>query len=96
MEVTDTYEMESQVFDYESLKESPSFGIKRYKDSIYRGELVNGKRSGLGVIQYRTARIYEGQWLNDNRNGRGMERYSNGNKYEGDFKNNKPHGKGVY
>ena len=93
---TDDYTMESSVFDYEMLKQSPNFGIKQYKDSIYRGELVNGKRAGLGVMQYRTARLYEGQWLNDNRNGRGMERYSNGNRYEGEFKNNKPHGKGVY
>ena len=52
--------MESELFDYEQLRASESFGIKRYKESIYRGELVDGKRQGLGAIQYRTCRIYEG------------------------------------
>jgi len=46
--------MESNMFDYEQLKLQETFGIKKYKDSIYRGSIVNGKRSGLGVIQYRT------------------------------------------
>ncbi len=94
--VNEHYSMESGVFDYEQVKASDKFGIKMYKDSVYRGELVNNKREGRGVILYRKARLYEGFWLNDNRCGRGMERYSNGNKYEGEFKGNKPHGKGIY
>lgn len=56
------YLMESVVFDYEILRQSPEFGMKQYKDSVYRGELFNGKRHGLGVMQYRKARVYEGQW----------------------------------
>ena len=54
------YTMESQVFDYEILRQAPEFGMKQYKDSVYRGELANGKRHGLGVMQYRKARVYEG------------------------------------
>ena len=54
--------MESQVFDYEILKQAATFGVKHYKDSVYRGELLEGKRHGLGVMQYRKARVYEGQW----------------------------------
>lgn len=54
------YLMESQIFDYEILRQAPEFGMKHYKDSVYRGELVNGKRQGLGVMQYRKARVYEG------------------------------------
>lgn len=54
------YEMESQVFDFELLKQSVSFGIKNYSEAVYRGELQNGKRFGLGVMQYRKARVYEG------------------------------------
>jgi hypothetical protein len=61
--------MESQLFDYEMLTKQPNFGIKKYNDSIYRGELKNNKRHGLGVIVYRKARIYEGQWENDTRHG---------------------------
>ena len=34
--------------------------MKQYKDSIYKGELINNKRSGYGVIYYRTNRVYEG------------------------------------
>ena len=90
------YQMESQVFDFEILKQSPEFGMKNYNEAVYRGELTNGKREGLGVMQYRKARVYEGEWKHDQRNGRGMERYSNGNRYEGDFSNGKPHGNGVY
>ena len=90
------YTMESQVFDFEILRQSAEFGMKHYSEAVFRGELAEGKRHGLGVMQYRKARVYEGQWQNDAKNGRGMERYSNGNRYEGEFLNGKPHGKGVY
>jgi len=36
--------MESGVFEFSIVKESENFGIKVYKDSIYRGELNDGKR----------------------------------------------------
>ena len=42
--------MESQVFDFEILKQSPEFGMKNYNEAVYRGELTNGKREGLGVM----------------------------------------------
>ena len=42
--------MESQVFDFELLKQSVNFGIKNYSEAVYRGELQNGKRFGLGVM----------------------------------------------
>jgi len=62
MSINDEYAMESQVFDYDLLKQSDKYGIKKYSEAIYRGELINGKRSGLGVMVYRKARVYEGQW----------------------------------
>ena len=34
--------------------------MKHYSEAVYRGELSNGKRHGLGVMQYRKARVYEG------------------------------------
>lgn len=52
--------MESKLFDYSVIKEQANFGIKKYNDSIYRGELVDNKRQGYGVMVYRKARIYEG------------------------------------
>ena len=93
---SEDYTMESTIFDFEEVRKSDRFGQKFFNDAVYRGELLNGKRQGLGVMQYRKARLYEGMWDNDQRNGTGMERYSNGNRYEGDFKNGKPHGKGIY
>ena len=33
------YEMESQVFDFDLLKQSGTFGMKNYSEAVYRGEL---------------------------------------------------------
>ena len=73
------------MFDYLMVRKSDTFGIKKYSDAIYRGDLGNGKRQGLGVMLYKKNRVYEGEWKSDLRFGKGYERYSNGNKYEGDF-----------
>jgi hypothetical protein len=67
-----------------------------FKDAIYRGELINGKRVGRRVMLYRKCRLYKGYWAGDNRHGKGIKRYSNGNQYERDFSKNKPDGKGIY
>lgn len=52
------------MFDYVQIKKSKDFGIKKYQDAVYRGELVDGKgkREGFGVMVYRKNRVYEGQW----------------------------------
>ena len=54
--------MISNEFDYEELKGSDSFGIKQYRDSIYRGELdkKTRKRHGFGAVVYKNGRVYEG------------------------------------
>ena len=44
MSINEDYIMQSDLFDYSELTKLPHFGIKRYNDSIYRGELVNNKR----------------------------------------------------
>ena len=41
--------MESTEFDYEELRLSENFAIKHYRDSVYRGEIINRKRNGRGV-----------------------------------------------
>jgi len=38
-EVTDEYKMESNMFDYDDLKKSEFFGIKKYADAVFRGEV---------------------------------------------------------
>jgi len=91
--------MLSNEFDYHLLLEqSEDFGVKRYKDAVYRGELhpESGKRHGKGVILYSNSRTYEGDWFNDKRHGRGFERFANGNTYQGEYREGRAHGKGLY
>ena len=76
--------MLSNEFDYQDLIEnSQLFGIKRFKDAIFRGEIdpVSNIRHGKGVNIYENGRIFEGDWFNDKRHGRGFEKFPNGNVY---------------
>jgi len=50
------------IINWEELKDSQCFAIKSYKDSVYRGEIVDSMRSGKGVITYNSSRVYEGEW----------------------------------
>jgi hypothetical protein len=77
----DNYQMLSNEFDFDELKEDPSFGIKGYKDSIYKGCLEGRKRQGKGVCINNNGRVYEGDWEKDKRAGHGYEFYPNGNFY---------------
>lgn len=78
------------------IRNSLNTKIKRFKDSIYFGEMVNGRRHGKGIMFYKSGRIYEGEWMNDAKFGKGLEIHANGNKYEGQFLNGKPDGFGIY
>ena len=50
------------MFDYEQIKNQDNYGIKKYQDAVFRGELKEGKRHGFGVMVYRKNRVYEGTW----------------------------------
>jgi hypothetical protein len=50
------------LLDWEELKMKPTFAVKNYKDSVYRGEVSDSKRNGKGVITYTSTRVYEGEW----------------------------------
>ena len=56
------YKMITDLFDFEELKTRKNFAIKRYKESLYRGELDDGHRHGQGICVYEIGRVYEGQW----------------------------------
>ena len=91
------YEMLRPDFlDWEELKISQYFAVKEYKDSVYRGEIVDSKRNGKGIMTYRNTRVYEGEWANDKRHGFGYERFSNDNIYECQYNDGKVHGQGKY
>lgn len=90
--------LRDELIQWTVIQNLPTFAIKRYKDSIYRGELdpKSNKREGRGVIVYNSSRIYEGHWANDRRHGQGYEYFSNGNTYEGEYKTGKVWGQGKY
>ena len=54
------YKMITDLFDFDELKARPDFAIKRYKESLYRGEISNSHRHGTGICVYEIGRIYEG------------------------------------
>ncbi|MBR4244251.1 MAG: hypothetical protein IKQ14_02515, partial [Candidatus Methanomethylophilaceae archaeon] len=75
---------------------------KKFKDGLYEGIIINGKREIKGIMKYRNGSIYEGQWKNDKRHGRGLyatQNYNNPNikgiLYEGEFNNDKIEGYGI-
>ena len=84
------------LINFDKLKVLPTFKIKAYKDSVYRGEISDSKRHGQGVIVYTSSRVYEGEWVNDKRHGTGFERFSNGNTYFGTYQDGRVWGQGKY
>ena len=93
---TEDYQMLSQLFDYQQLSETEEFGLKRWRNTLYKGTLIDRKRHGLGVLIYDNGRVYEGEWQDDHRGGRGFERFKTGASYLGQYHRNKPNGKGIY
>ena len=75
---------------------------KRFKDGLYEGIIINGKREIKGIMKYKNGSKYEGQWKNDKRHGKGIyttQNYNNPNYagilYEGEFNNDKIEGYGI-
>ena len=54
----------------------------------YEGGLINGKREGLGTIEWQDGQKYIGEWKNDKMDGRGTYIWSDKKKYTGDWKDN--------
>jgi serine/threonine protein kinase len=63
--------------------------------SSYVGQLVDGKRSGLGVLVYKDGDTQAGEWKDNVLNGRGIEHLSDGPVYQGQWSNGVPAGLGV-
>ncbi|HZY52581.1 MAG TPA: protein kinase [Reyranella sp.] len=63
--------------------------------SSYVGQLVDGKRSGLGVLVYKDNDTQAGEWKDNVLNGRGTEHLNDGPVYEGQWSNGVPNGLGV-
>ncbi len=86
----------SDFLSVETIASSPHAQIKRYRESVFWGELKEGKRSGQGVMLYLNGRLYEGEWQSNFKHGKGYERFSNGSIYKGSYVQGKPEGCGRY
>ncbi len=62
----------------------------------YTGEFTRGKKSGRGVLVFRSGARYEGAFVHDAMEGSGTFFYTNGDRFEGDFRAGLKHGKGKY
>ena len=73
-------------------------GTVIYRDYIYEGQLLNGKKEGYGKQIFfgsKTGTVYEGNWSNDKKNGTGKFNDLSGT-YEGDWKDDKKNGTGSF
>ena len=66
------------------------------ENSIYEGDIVNGKKEGKGIIKFNDGTIYEGDFINDKYEGNGKLTFKNGCIYEGNFNDNNLNGKGKF
>lgn len=90
------YKLLGKCLDLETLNKSEKLRLKKYKEAVYYGEIINGKRHGRGIMLYDNSRVYEGSWENDYKHGEGFEKFPNECVYQGDYVNGKPEGVGRY
>lgn len=60
----DKYQPEWAEFDFDNLKQSEGYIVKKFPEAIYMGQIKDGKRHGQGVMKYISNRVYEGEWNN--------------------------------
>jgi len=70
-------------------------GIESYKNNIYKGSFMNGKRNGIGEYYWEKDVYYNGEWIDNYMNGEGIYYFSKNAWYEGSFRNNKIEGFGI-
>jgi len=77
-----------------STLEWKGFGDKE-SHPIYKGDVENGKPSGLGVITFPDGSKFVGEYKDGEKNGQGTFTFSWGGKYEGEYKDGKQNGQGT-
>ena len=78
----------------EAAPELKNFMKKEYANGTFEGQIINGKRNGKGIMNYKTGDVYQGEYLNDRKEGMGIYISIDGYKYEGEFKKGLRDGKG--
>jgi len=63
---------------------------------IYKGDVENGKPSGLGVITFPDGSKFVGEYKDGKKNGQGTETYPSGSMYVGEWKDGRKHDLGTY
>jgi hypothetical protein len=63
--------------------------------STYVGQVTDGKRDGLGVLDYKDGDQQAGEWKDNVLSGLGTEHLNDGPTYEGQWRNGVPAGLGV-
>ena len=63
--------------------------------ATYVGQVTDGKREGLGVLEFKDGDRQVGEWKDNVLNGLGIERLNDGPRYEGQWRNGLPAGLGV-
>ncbi|HZQ00982.1 MAG TPA: protein kinase [Reyranella sp.] len=63
--------------------------------SSYVGQLADGKRQGLGVVELKDGGRQAGEWKDNRLNGLGTDRRADGTHFEGQWRDGVPNGLGV-
>lgn len=72
-------------------------GFVKFPDgSRFKGALLDGNPSGMGIIIYGDGSRYEGNWTGGNANGQGILTFADLSRYEGEWYKGKYHGQGTF
>lgn len=65
------------------------------KNSVYEGQISDGKRHGAGTLTLSDGTKYEAEWVDDKRHGKGTEIFPDGTRFVGTYVNDTRSGYGV-
>lgn len=55
----------------ETLQTNPQTQLKKFRESVFLGEIRDNKRNGWGLMIYANGRVYEGTWKDNYKHGKG-------------------------
>lgn len=78
-------------FKESTYKAQPKYN---WRNGIYKGDIINGKRSGKGIFYYLDGDLYEGDFQDDKIQGHGVMKMADGDMYIGEWSDFIFNGKG--
>ena len=79
----------------EILSTDSRYQVIEDESGVYKGDVLNKERDGIGMMYYIGGDIYGGQWQKNNSHGIGM-RITNSGRYYGNFTAGFKNGYGIY